>query len=146
MSGILVFFSLYCYFVFIIVLQNVGLNAGYFLSFTIFLALNSAEFCNKYLRYEPAEKVYTNHLIILYLIILSYISFFYYSFIHFYSFIHLFIAFFLFRFLNSVNVSGALECLFLFKFLGLDLYHNNLSIFFSFFLFFPLSFLSLFFL
>ncbi|KAJ3183393.1 hypothetical protein HDU87_006712 [Geranomyces variabilis] len=30
--------------------QTIGLNSGYFLSFTVFLALNSPEFCNKYLR------------------------------------------------------------------------------------------------
>lgn len=30
--------------------QSIGLNAGYFMSFTIFLALNSAEFCNAWLR------------------------------------------------------------------------------------------------
>eukprot|EP00123_Amoebidium_parasiticum_P010170 comp19935_c0_seq1/m.24232 comp19935_c0_seq1/g.24232 ORF comp19935_c0_seq1/g.24232 comp19935_c0_seq1/m.24232 type:complete len:555 (-) comp19935_c0_seq1:269-1933(-) len=31
--------------------QTIGLNTGYFLSFTIFLALNSPEFCNTYLRW-----------------------------------------------------------------------------------------------
>lgn len=35
--------------------QAVGLNAGYFLSFTVFLALNSSAFCNRYLRKEPLE-------------------------------------------------------------------------------------------
>lgn len=30
--------------------QTVGLNLGYFMSFTVFLALNSPEFCNKYMR------------------------------------------------------------------------------------------------
>ncbi|KAI8817124.1 acetyl-coenzyme A transporter 1-domain-containing protein [Fimicolochytrium jonesii] len=35
--------------------QTIGLNTGYFLSFTIFLALNSPEFCNKFLRNIPAE-------------------------------------------------------------------------------------------
>ncbi|KAI8621518.1 acetyl-coenzyme A transporter 1-domain-containing protein [Chytriomyces sp. MP71] len=29
--------------------QTIGLNSGYFLSFTVFLALNSTEFCEKYL-------------------------------------------------------------------------------------------------
>jgi MFS transporter, PAT family, solute carrier family 33 (acetyl-CoA transportor), member 1 len=29
--------------------QTIGLNSGYFLSFTVFLALNSEEFCSKYL-------------------------------------------------------------------------------------------------
>lgn len=33
--------------------QTVGLNTGFFLSFTCFLALNSAEFCNSFLRSEP---------------------------------------------------------------------------------------------
>ncbi|KAJ3016401.1 hypothetical protein HKX48_004042 [Thoreauomyces humboldtii] len=35
--------------------QTIGLNTGYFLSFTVFLALNSPEFCNKYLRSTPME-------------------------------------------------------------------------------------------
>ncbi|KAI9142650.1 MFS general substrate transporter [Paraphysoderma sedebokerense] len=35
--------------------QTVGINTGYFLSFTVFLALNSPEFCNKYLRSVPSE-------------------------------------------------------------------------------------------
>ncbi|KAH6563915.1 hypothetical protein BASA60_010537 [Batrachochytrium salamandrivorans] len=33
--------------------QTIGLNTGYFLSFTVFLAFNSPELCNKYLRFEP---------------------------------------------------------------------------------------------
>ncbi|TPX34605.1 hypothetical protein SeMB42_g07298 [Synchytrium endobioticum] len=33
--------------------QTIGMNSGYFLSFTVFLALNSPEFCNKYLRSTP---------------------------------------------------------------------------------------------
>lgn len=33
--------------------QTVGLNIGYFLSFTVFLALNSSEFVNKYFRTIP---------------------------------------------------------------------------------------------
>lgn len=33
--------------------QTVGMNIGYFASFTVFLALNDASFCNKYLRSEP---------------------------------------------------------------------------------------------
>ncbi|RUS35362.1 acetyl-coenzyme A transporter 1-domain-containing protein [Jimgerdemannia flammicorona] len=36
--------------------QTVGLNTGYFLSFTVFLALNSAEFSNKYLRASQASE------------------------------------------------------------------------------------------
>ncbi|SCU81358.1 LAFA_0C04302g1_1 [Lachancea sp. 'fantastica'] len=35
--------------------QTVGLNTGYFLSFTIFLAFNSAEFMNKYVRVIPKD-------------------------------------------------------------------------------------------
>ncbi|WFD25415.1 hypothetical protein MNAN1_000377 [Malassezia nana] len=33
--------------------QTVGINIGYFMSFTVFLALNSVEACNKYLRLRP---------------------------------------------------------------------------------------------
>ncbi|KAJ2004451.1 hypothetical protein GGI04_002605 [Coemansia thaxteri] len=36
--------------------QTVGLNCGYFLSFTVFLALNSAEFSNKYIFSSPREE------------------------------------------------------------------------------------------
>lgn len=35
--------------------QTVGMNAGFFLSFTVFLALNDASFCNTYLRSIPRE-------------------------------------------------------------------------------------------
>ncbi|KAF8981850.1 hypothetical protein BGZ46_002196 [Entomortierella lignicola] len=35
--------------------QTVGLNSGYFLSFTVFLAFNSPEFSNKYFRTEPLD-------------------------------------------------------------------------------------------
>ncbi|CAB4392096.1 unnamed protein product [Rhizophagus irregularis] len=35
--------------------QTIGLNTGYFLSFTVFLAFNSAEFSNKYFRKEPID-------------------------------------------------------------------------------------------
>lgn len=35
--------------------QTVGLNIGYFLSFTVFLSLNSSEFVNKYFRTIPRE-------------------------------------------------------------------------------------------
>lgn len=30
--------------------QTLGMNTGYFMSFTIFLALSSTEFCNQYIR------------------------------------------------------------------------------------------------
>ncbi|KAL7417056.1 acetyl-coenzyme A transporter 1-domain-containing protein [Mrakia frigida] len=35
--------------------QTIGLNSGYFLSFTVFLAFNSVEFGNKYFRSTPLE-------------------------------------------------------------------------------------------
>ena len=35
--------------------QTVGLNIGYFLSFTVFIALSDADFCNLYLREQPME-------------------------------------------------------------------------------------------
>lgn len=35
--------------------QTIGINAGYFSSFTIFLALSSPDFANKYLRTEPLD-------------------------------------------------------------------------------------------
>ncbi|KAK9471135.1 acetyl-coenzyme A transporter 1-domain-containing protein [Dipodascopsis tothii] len=35
--------------------QTIGLNTGYFLSFTVFLAFNSPEFANKYFRTEPLD-------------------------------------------------------------------------------------------
>ncbi|KAJ1903097.1 hypothetical protein LPJ81_003246, partial [Coemansia sp. IMI 209127] len=36
--------------------QTVGINCGYFLSFTVFLALNSVEFSNKYIFSTPREE------------------------------------------------------------------------------------------
>jgi len=36
--------------------QTLGMNIGYFTSFTAFLALNNPEFCNKYVRaHEPLQ-------------------------------------------------------------------------------------------
>ena len=35
--------------------NSVGQTAGYFLGFTVFLALESKDFCNRYLRSEPAD-------------------------------------------------------------------------------------------
>lgn len=35
--------------------QSIGLNTGFFLSFTVLLALESPEFCNKYLRQVPSD-------------------------------------------------------------------------------------------
>lgn len=37
--------------------QTVGLNTGFFMSFTVFLALNSPEFANKYFRTTPQEDI-----------------------------------------------------------------------------------------
>ncbi|KAK9463125.1 acetyl-coenzyme A transporter 1-domain-containing protein [Lipomyces oligophaga] len=36
--------------------QTIGLNTGYFLSFTVFLAFNSPEFANKYFRDQPSPE------------------------------------------------------------------------------------------
>ena len=36
--------------------NSVGQTAGYFLGYTVFLALESKEFCNTYLRWEPQER------------------------------------------------------------------------------------------
>lgn len=36
--------------------QTIGINIGYFLSFSIFLALNSSGFANNYLRTEPSDQ------------------------------------------------------------------------------------------
>ncbi|KAJ1957075.1 hypothetical protein GGI12_005129, partial [Dipsacomyces acuminosporus] len=38
--------------------QTVGINCGYFLSFTVFLALNSTEFSNKYIYSTPQESAF----------------------------------------------------------------------------------------
>lgn len=35
--------------------QTIGMNVGFFLSFSVFLAFNDAEFCNRYFRTEPKE-------------------------------------------------------------------------------------------
>ena len=35
--------------------QTVGMNIGYFTSFTVFLALNDVDFCNTYLRSTPSK-------------------------------------------------------------------------------------------
>lgn len=36
--------------------NSVGQTAGYFLGNVLFLALESADFCNKYLRFEPQPR------------------------------------------------------------------------------------------
>lgn|SRR3990167_272715 len=36
--------------------QGIGLDIGYFASYTVFLALSSAEFCNSYLRFTPSPQ------------------------------------------------------------------------------------------
>ncbi len=62
--------------------QTIGLNSGFFLSFTVFLAFNSAEFSNKYLRYEPSDvgvlrlSTYLQFWAIVYLIVTFYLAFF----------------------------------------------------------------------
>ncbi|XP_011270603.1 hypothetical protein CAOG_08932 [Capsaspora owczarzaki ATCC 30864] len=35
--------------------QSIGLTAGYFISFTVFLAFNSVDFCNSYFRSQPQD-------------------------------------------------------------------------------------------
>lgn len=61
--------------------QTIGLNSGFFLSFTIFLALNSAEFCNKYLRSEPQPEgllslsTYIKTWAIIFLVVTFYLAF-----------------------------------------------------------------------
>ena len=37
--------------------QAIGLNLGYFVSYTVFLALNSKQFCNTYLRSVPGRSL-----------------------------------------------------------------------------------------
>lgn len=61
--------------------QTVGLNIGYFLSFTIFLSLNSADFTNKYLRSNDLSYGlitlggYLKFTGIIYLIVTGYVTF-----------------------------------------------------------------------
>jgi len=35
--------------------NSIGQTAGYFIAFTVFMALESADFCNKYLRFTPSD-------------------------------------------------------------------------------------------
>ncbi|KAL6070226.1 Solute carrier family 33 member 1 [Balamuthia mandrillaris] len=64
--------------------QTIGLNCGYFLSFTIFLALNSAEFSNAYLRSTDHQQptgvlsvsMYIRFWAIIYLLVTFYLAFF----------------------------------------------------------------------
>jgi hypothetical protein len=59
--------------------QTIGLNSGYFMSFTVFLAFNSAEFSNKYLRSVPQEVgvlglgAYMRFWAIMYLVVTAYL-------------------------------------------------------------------------
>ncbi|CAG8561662.1 2804_t:CDS:10 [Ambispora leptoticha] len=61
--------------------QTIGLNTGYFLSFTVFLAFNSAEFSNKYFRDVPSEygilsmRTYLNFWSFMYFAITAYLIF-----------------------------------------------------------------------
>lgn len=62
--------------------QTIGLNTGYFLSFTIFLTFNSGDFINKYIRSSPKEYgiiSFSNYLQlagILYVAVTLYVMFF----------------------------------------------------------------------
>ncbi|KAI8054169.1 acetyl-coenzyme A transporter 1 [Gilbertella persicaria] len=62
--------------------QTIGLNCGYFLSFTVFLSFNSSEFSNKYLRSVPQDVgvlglgEYMRFWAVMYLIITAYLVFF----------------------------------------------------------------------
>ncbi|SMN19122.1 similar to Saccharomyces cerevisiae YBR220C Putative protein of unknown function [Maudiozyma saulgeensis] len=65
--------------------QTVGLNIGYFLSFTVFLAFNSADFANKYLRSQNTPTInhglislggYLQFAGIIYLIVTLYVALF----------------------------------------------------------------------
>lgn len=62
--------------------QTIGLNCGYFLSFTVFLSFNSAEFSNKYLRSIPQEEgvlqlgAYMRFWSIMYILITAYLVLF----------------------------------------------------------------------
>ncbi|BGP58315.1 hypothetical protein JCM8202v2_005976 [Rhodotorula sphaerocarpa] len=62
--------------------QTVGLNTGYFLSFTVFLAFNSVEFSNKYFRSTPLESPlvtlsgYLRFWSLAFLLVTAYLAFF----------------------------------------------------------------------
>lgn len=62
--------------------QTFGLNFGYFLSFTVFLALNSADFANKHFRKVPLPygfislSGYLTFAGVIYLLVTSYVTFF----------------------------------------------------------------------
>ncbi|KAI8887921.1 MFS general substrate transporter [Backusella circina FSU 941] len=62
--------------------QTIGLNTGYFLSFTVFLAFNSPEFSNKYLRTVPMDVgvlglgFYMKFWAIIYVLVTGYLVFF----------------------------------------------------------------------
>lgn len=62
--------------------QTVGLNTGYFMSFTVFLAFNSEQFSNKYLRSEPlpygvlSMNQYLKFWGLVYIVITAFVAFF----------------------------------------------------------------------
>ncbi|KAI8976060.1 acetyl-coenzyme A transporter 1-domain-containing protein [Pilobolus umbonatus] len=62
--------------------QTIGLNSGYFLSFTVFLSFNSSEFSNKYLRSIPQDygvlslSDYMKFWSFMYILITAYLIFF----------------------------------------------------------------------
>lgn len=59
--------------------QTIGLNCGYFLSFTVFLSFNSSEFSNKYLRSIPQDEgvlglgAYMRFWAIMYMLVTAYL-------------------------------------------------------------------------
>ncbi|GJN94340.1 hypothetical protein Rhopal_007414-T1 [Rhodotorula paludigena] len=62
--------------------QTIGLNTGYFLSFTVFLAFNSVEFSNKYFRSTPLEyplvtlSGYLHFWAVAFIVVTGYLAFF----------------------------------------------------------------------
>ncbi|BGP43500.1 hypothetical protein JCM10450v2_007668 [Rhodotorula kratochvilovae] len=62
--------------------QTIGLNTGYFLSFTVFLAFNSVEFSNKYFRSTPLDyplvslSGYLHFWAVAFIVVTGYLAFF----------------------------------------------------------------------
>ncbi|GAA5865547.1 hypothetical protein JCM8547_007644 [Rhodosporidiobolus lusitaniae] len=62
--------------------QTIGLNSGYFLSFTVFLAFNSVEFSNKYFRSTPLDyplvslSGYLHFWAVAFIVVTAYLAFF----------------------------------------------------------------------
>jgi hypothetical protein len=61
--------------------QTIGLNCGYFMSFTVFLSFNSSEFSNKYLRSVPQDEgvlglgAYMRFWALMYMVVTAYLVF-----------------------------------------------------------------------